>query len=123
MQETAEQSVEMLFQEGLKFQQQGLLANAIATYEQVLRLDPLFANANYHLALVSCQAGDLTTGVELARRALSVDPHPVKAENLLGRALYDLGQHNEAIACFDRAIAAAPDFANVHGNRAAVLMD
>jgi tetratricopeptide (TPR) repeat protein len=102
---------------------QGALAEAATRYRQVLDGEPDNARALYHLAVISCQQGQLHDGIDLARRTLASDPHQPRAHNLLGMALGRLGRQQDALASFDRALAEQPDFADAHGNRAGALME
>ena len=45
-----------------------------------------------------------------------------RSHNLLGQTHFRLGQAEEALASYDRAIQLQPDFADAHGNRANVLV-
>jgi protein O-GlcNAc transferase len=112
-----------LLQQGLVLHRQGAFAEAAMRYAGVLRADPGNADANYYLALISCQQGRFDEGAEFARKSLASDPRHARAHVVLGRALGALGQPNEALASFVRAIALAPELAEAHANRADVLRD
>ncbi len=92
-------------------------------YVEVLRNDPQNADALYYVAVVACQEGQYREGVELARRAVANGPPQARVHNLLGQALYRLGERLEAAKNFDRAIALDANFADAHGNRANILVD
>ncbi len=81
------------------------------------------ADALVEQARTACRAGRLVEGIDLARRALSIDPRKALAHNLLGMALNALERREEALASFDSAIACAPALAEAHGNRGDVLLD
>jgi tetratricopeptide (TPR) repeat protein len=112
-----------LLQDAARLHGQGALAEAATRYRQVLDGEPNNARALYHLAVISCQQGQLHDGIDLARRTLASDPHQPRAHNLLGMALGRLGRPQDALASFDRALAEQPDFADAHGNRAGALME
>ena len=112
-----------LLQQGLFHHRQGDIAQAMERYTEVLRNDPTNADALYYIAVVACQDGQYQQGAELARRAIAVCPPQARVHNLLGQALYRLGQPLEAIKNFDRAIALDANFADAHGNRANILVD
>ena len=86
----------------------------------MLHGDPVNATALYHLAQICCQQGRFGEGVELVRRALAVEPR-ARSHVLLGRALVELGDVQEALASFDRAVACEGAYADAHGNRGDVL--
>ena len=112
-----------LLQEAARLHRQGAITDAERCYREVLRSEPDHATALYHLAVIGCQQGRFSEGIELARRSLTSEPHQPRAHNLLGMALSRLGRHEEALASFDHAIVHQPDFAEAHGNRASALME
>ena len=112
-----------LIQQGLFHHRQGDIAQAMERYVEVLRNDPKNADALYYIAVVACQDGQFKEGADLARRALAVGPPQARMHNLLGQALYRLGERLEAIKNFDQAIALDEKLADAHGNRANVLVD
>ena len=61
-------------------------------YVEVLRNDPQNADALYYVAVVACQEGQFQQGIELARRAIAIGPPQARVHNLLGQALYRLGE-------------------------------
>ncbi|HEY1472834.1 MAG TPA: tetratricopeptide repeat-containing glycosyltransferase family protein [Pseudolabrys sp.] len=113
----------LLLQQGLIHHRQGQLDLAMARYVEVLRNDPQNPDALYYVAVVACQEEQFQQGVELARRAIEHGPPQARVHNLLGQALYRLGEPLEAIKNFDRAIALDGNFADAHGNRANILVD
>ncbi|HXW26912.1 MAG TPA: tetratricopeptide repeat protein [Xanthobacteraceae bacterium] len=110
-----------LLQEGLMLHRRGAVGEAASRYSEVLRSDPVNAEALYYLAVIACQHGRFGEGVELARRALGVNAKQARTHNLLGLALARLGQDAAALRSFDDAVACQPDFAEAHGNRANAL--
>lgn len=112
-----------LIQQGLFHHRQGDIAQAMERYVEVLRNDPKNADALYYIAVVACQDGQFKEGADLARRALAVGPPQARMHNLLGQALYRLGERLEAIKNYDQAIALDEKLADAHGNRANVLAD
>lgn len=57
-----------------------------------------------------------------AERATSLDPRYAKGWGTLGAALADLGQDDQALAAYERALALAPDDADLRFNRAIALL-
>jgi len=112
-----------LIQQGLFHHRQGDVASAMERYVEVLRIDPKNPDALYYVAVVACQEGQYSQGIELARRAIESGPPQARVHNLLGQALYREGDRLEAIKNFDRAIALDANFADAHGNRANILID
>ena len=110
-----------LLQQGLFHHRQGDLAQAMQRYSDVLRTDPDNAEALYYVAVIACQEEQFKQGIELGRRRSPHGPPQARVHNLIGKAQERMGEHLEAIKAFDAAIALDPDFAEAHGNRAAIL--
>jgi len=119
MTETSEQ----LLSQGLFHHRQGQVELAMQRYTQVLRTNPENADALYYVAVVACQEGQYKEGADLARRAISFGRNDARVFNLLGQALYRMGERLEAVKNFDRAIEIDANFADAHGNRANILAD
>ncbi len=109
-------------QEATSLHRQGQLSEAAARYEQVLGEDRRNVDALFLLATVHCQQGRLTDGIELARKAIKIDPKYASAHNLIGLAQQKLGRAEFALNGFDRAVAANPAFAEGWFNRALTLL-
>jgi tetratricopeptide (TPR) repeat protein len=116
-------SAAQLLQQGLFHHRRGELAAAMDNYTKVLRNDPQNAEALYYVAAVACEEGQLDEGISLARRALEHGPPEARMYNLIGKALERKGDFLEAVKSFDAAIALDANFAEAHGNRAAILAD
>src|SRR6185437_10758218 len=97
-------SIADLLQQGLFHHTQTQLPQAIERYSDVLRIDPGNPDALYYAAVIVCQENQFKQGIDLARRALEREGDPL-----------------EAVKSFDAAIAADPNFAEAHGNRAGLL--
>jgi protein O-GlcNAc transferase len=109
-----------LLDEAAALHRAGALDEAADRYARVLDGDPVNAGALYALAQICCQQGRFAEGVGLVRRALAVEPR-ARSYVLLGRALVELGDTQEALASFDRAVACESEHADAHGNRGDVL--
>lgn len=116
-------SIAELLQQGLFHHRQGQLAQAVERYSDVLRIDPDNADALYYAAVIACQENQFKQGISLAHRALAPGPPQARVHNLLGKALEREGDHLEAVKSFDAAIALDRDFAEAHGNRAAIMAE
>ena len=92
-------------------------------YTEVLRNDPRNADALYYIAVVACQEGQYSQGIDLARRSLAFNPGQARAHNLIGQALHRQGKIKDALAAFDDAIACDINFAEAYGNRANMLSE
>src|SRR5436190_14348461 len=93
----------------------GAPAEAADRYRQIISRDPQHVDALYYLAQLSCQQGDVNSGIALVRRALAIDRSHARAHNLLGMALAAVGHAQESLGSFDAAIKIQPRLASAHG--------
>jgi len=112
-----------LLEQGLFHHRAGQIQLAMERYMEVLRKDPRNADALYYVAVVACQEEQFKEGADLVRRAIASGPPTARMYNVLGQALYRMGERLEAIKNFDQAIALDPNLADAHGNRANILVD
>src|SRR5207253_2486869 len=105
LQVQSEERIDPLLDEAAALHRQGALGEAGDRYARILEGDPTNATALYSLAQICCQQGRFADGVAWARRALAVEPQRARSHVLLGRALAELGETQEALASFDRAVA------------------
>jgi tetratricopeptide (TPR) repeat protein len=87
----------------------------------VLAWQPRHVQALTYLAVIAFQDNEFETALELARKALEVDPRSAATQLLQGHALSRLGRNESALASYDRAIALLPGLADAHLHRADVL--
>lgn len=120
---------------GYTLQQQGRLEEAIACYQKARELHPasteadvMWANAlyaqgtlspeklcsyahmNYTLGDRRAQAGDLKAAVEYYRQAVAMKPDFAQAYCHLAMTLQKIGQFEESIACYEKALAYQTDY-------------
>jgi tetratricopeptide (TPR) repeat protein len=111
-------SASFLMQEATLLHQRGDLVEAALRYERVLVTEKRNLNALYFLATIRCQQGALDDGIELARKALKIEPKLGPAHNLIGIAQQQRGKSELALSHFDRAVAANCDLFEAWLNRA-----
>ncbi len=96
--------VETIFKRGNELLHQGEYQQAIAKYNNLLKIDSNYyqswTNRGYALAGLK----DYNQMLESCTTATIINPQAVYAWNCQGEALYNLKQYKEAIAAFDRAI-------------------
>ena len=107
-------SLNQLIEEGLKFQKQGQLTKAENKYQEVLELQPNFADAYHLLALIEYQKSNLHSSVCLLEHAIRLDPNQAHYHNSLANVLQDLGKIHSAIEHYTLAISykKSPEFIN-----------
>jgi tetratricopeptide (TPR) repeat protein len=102
----------------------GRLKDAIAQYEEALRLKPDFAEAHYNLGnALENLPGRLKDAIAQYEEALRLQPYYPDACLNLGNALVNVpGRLNDAIAQYQEALRLKPDFAEAHFSLGAALL-
>jgi FkbM family methyltransferase len=103
--------------------QSGQLAEAEATYRQIVQQDPHQVEALFWLALLADQAGRTQDSVNYYEQVLAIHPGSAEAHGNVGSVLLKLGKVEEAIAHHRRALALMPDNAKAHYNLAIALYE
>ena len=106
---------------GVDHLQAGRLADAEGCYRQVLALQPDNADALHLLGIVALRVGRNDVAADLIARAAKRDSRNPMFAASLGTALMRLGRLEEAIACYDKALALKPDYAEACNNRGNAL--
>ena len=118
---TAAQQATKLIQEGFDAQSQGDPQCAWAAYQAALACVPEHPTALQLMGMLARQRGDAQMAEDLMRRSLKMFPAQPHVWNNLGNVL-DAGQRlEEALNCFERAIALDDSYADAHYNRARLL--
>ena len=101
----------------------GQHVEALANYEQALKLRPGHAGAHYNRG-VSLQAlNRYDEALASYDRALAAHPDYVLALNNRGVMLRELKRLEDSLECYDRALALQPNYADAYNNRAVSLME
>ena len=97
-------------------QLQGRTDEAVANYQEAIRLLPDFPEAcnNLGVALYTLKRSD--ESVATLRQALSLKPDYAEAHNNLGNALHERGELDEAVACYRQAVRFRPDYTEAFNN-------
>jgi predicted negative regulator of RcsB-dependent stress response len=96
--------------------EQGKLTEAVASYQQALRLKPDYAEAQCNLGMALADQGKLTEAIACYQQALRLKPDLAEAHCNLGVALAQQGELGEAMRCYQHALRLKPDYAEAHGN-------
>ena len=99
------------FNLGALLQQQGLLAEAAEHYQHAVTQQPGFYQAWVNWGAVLQLRGELRNAEACYRKALALQPDADGYFNL-GTCLYGLGEHVQALAAFQQALALNPQFAD-----------
>lgn len=90
---------------GLSSWKAGDPEQAIASFDEALRIDPQHRKSLLNSARVLLETGRPREALERVERAMSLEPLSGEGLRLLGRARYELKQIPEAIDAYQRAIA------------------
>ena len=99
----------------------GRLGEAIAHYEEALRLNPSNANAHTNLGTALASLGRTEEAISHYREALRLKPDLAEAHNDLGNALSALDRTGEATAEFEAALRLKPDYVEAHNDLGCAL--
>ena len=106
---------------GAALRQQGLHDVAAEVLTQALALEPGNAVTGHNLAAALGDAGRHAEAAKAARDAIASGARAPETQLVLGRALLASGQCEEALQAFDAALAARPDYAEAHRDRAQLI--
>jgi tetratricopeptide (TPR) repeat protein len=100
---------------------QGAVEAGLADLDHVLDLDPYFLDALVNRAAVLADQGRTAEAHLDVQRGLEIAPDNPHLRCVLGQLYAAAGKHADAIAAYDAALAAVPDFAQALAGRAAAL--
>ena len=106
---------------GVALGQAGRIEEAIAHYEQALRLKPDYADAHYNLGNALRKGGKGQDAVEHLEQAIRINPDYAEAHDNLGNVLLQEGKVSDAIAHYEQALRIKPDLAEAHNNLGVAL--
>lgn len=116
-------AVDAALDRGLASEDAGRLHEALAHYDEALRLDPASARAHFGRGNVLLELGDAQAAVRAYAAALARKPDSAAACFNLGNAHARLGHHDEAVASYRKALALRADFVDALVAMGAVLDD
>jgi len=113
------QSAAELFARGIALEENpSLYAEAIATYQRVLELEPHHAAAHINLGTLYYNHQEFTLAEKHYRAAAEADPRYALAYFDLGNVLDETGRVPQAIQAYKTALQLAPTYADAHYNLA-----
>jgi len=127
---TARPELSQVIAAGIAHHRAGRLAEAAATYQEVLASDPDNFEALCLLGAIAHSAGRhhqtidyIGRAIAHAERATPARPPNAYAYSNLGEAYRASGQTGDAMACYEKAVAIKPDYAEAHYHLGLVLAD
>jgi tetratricopeptide (TPR) repeat protein len=106
---------------GLVYEKTGRLDDAVARYEEALRIQPDFPDAHTNLGNVLLAKGRKDEALAHLRESVRLAPDSAEAWNNLGGGLNETGRTTEALECYRRAVSLTSDDARLHLNLGAAL--
>jgi Tfp pilus assembly protein PilF len=103
--------------------QQSQVPEAIAHYEQALRLNPDYADAHNDLGLALVRPGRLQEAMGHWEQALRIKPDYPEAHNNMGNVFWHEGKFSDAVGHYEQALRSKPDYAEPHNSLGVVLKD
>jgi len=100
----------------------GQVDEAIAHFQQAVKIKPEFAEAHNNLGKALAGRGQVDEAIAHYEEALKIKPDYESAHNNLGLALADRGQIDAAIAHFQQAVKIEPEFAEAYNNLGVALV-
>src|ERR1044072_5317245 len=80
-----------LYREGVKYALAGFYAQAVQLFQEVVKLDPQFADAHFALGHAYYDMGRFQNAVDSFQRAAELNPKDIEAQDRLGQARGDRG--------------------------------
>lgn len=108
---------------GMQYREEGLLEQAVASYEEGLQLTPQDAELHNNLGNALRDQGQLKQARASYRQAVKLAPEFAAAHGNLGKVLRELGSPAAAVVSFQRALTLQPDYADALSGLADALMD
>ncbi|MGA2256973.1 MAG: tetratricopeptide repeat protein [Thermoguttaceae bacterium] len=99
---------------GNVYSKHGLNKEAVRYWEQSLRIDPNRAMTYDAMATVAFSRQEYDRALELARKAVSLDPTLTSSRRRVAESLIALGKLREALGELQQALKAAPRDAEIH---------
>ena len=111
------------FEQGNSLYSKGRYQEAIASYDNALKIEPDYHETWYNRGLALWNLGRWEEAIASYDNALKIKPDKHEAWYSRGNALADLGRNEEAIASYDEALKIKPDDPVAWYNRGYVLAD
>lgn len=113
--------LQQLCDEGAKYQSTGRHAEAIAAFQEALKIDATSFIPWYSLGLSYASVGRVQQAMECFQHVVQLNPDLALGQFALGKTLQDAGLAEAALACYDKAIACDPHYMDAYNNKAALL--
>src|SRR5258706_306941 len=112
---------EVWLKEGIALYNLKRYEEALAAYDQAMRLDPNYAYAYYDKGVALYTLKCYEEALIAFDRAIRLDPDSVDAYHNKGNALYELKRYEEALIAYEQAIHLDPNYAYAYIGRGVAL--
>jgi protein O-mannosyl-transferase len=106
---------------GIMLRNEGKLAEAIAHYQEALRINPNYAETHNNYGVALKVSGHIDEAIAQYEEAIRLRPDYADAYDNLGNALRAQGRLTEAVEQYDQAIQLEPELTMAHYNLAIAL--
>jgi tetratricopeptide (TPR) repeat protein len=107
-----------LVKQGVTLNDDGKYAEAIAKYNEALRLDSTYESAYYEMAYTLFTSGKEKEAIPYLEKLLNINPNTAGAYDMLGSIYDDDNQSEKAIWYYSKGIKADPGYQRLHFNLA-----
>ena len=121
MQAFAAKTKQQWLDEGNARYNAGRYEEALAAYEQGIRLDPNFAVASRNKGYILNELKRYEEALAVCEQAIRLDPNNAWAYYNKGRALNELKRYEEALAAYEQAIRLDPNLVTAYNNKGVAL--
>jgi len=108
--------VKALVQAGVKLHDEGKFDEAIAKYQEALKIDPNSGTAIFEIAYSNYQNGKPDVAIPFLEKLIKIDPTSAEAFDMLGNIYDDRKVYDKALDYYKQGLKADPDYQRLHFN-------
>lgn len=112
--------LQQMYQSARQYQEEAHFAEAITTYENILAIDPNYAEAHNGIGVIYAIQGRYELALQHLQKAVALAPLASHLHNNLGYAYLLQGRESEAVSAFEKALRLDPENLNARANLAAI---
>ncbi|WP_254567095.1 tetratricopeptide repeat protein [Oscillatoria sp. HE19RPO] len=114
---------ERYYSEAARLQDEGNLEGAVVSYQQAIRLNPNFTEAQINLGVALVNLGRISEAIAAYRNAIATNSQLPTAHYNLADALAKQQEFDAAIAAYQEAIRLQPNYDKAYYNMANILVN
>jgi GT2 family glycosyltransferase/glycosyltransferase involved in cell wall biosynthesis/Tfp pilus assembly protein PilF len=112
----SEKDIQSLFEKGNELAISGQIDEAIAVYDEILKINPNHTETLYNLACLEYEKGFIEKALKILHNAVKLDTNFAQAYNTIGLINYALGEKEIALRNFKNAISKNINYDEAFGN-------